>query len=129
MCSYINPRVFVDNLKEACSDIEVQWREHLDFWEDDELGYYNEISVIVHYVISKHKESDQRDFEKLSEVIELGLKSDNDETSELALIGVLEGILFVGSHHDIRSENHKSRLGEIAYQALLNLEYNFEKLE
>jgi len=124
----MTPSAFVDNLKRACSDIEAQWQEHLDFWENEEPGYYNDISVIVHYVISKYKESDLRDFDRISEVIELGLKSDNEETSELALIGVLEGILFVGSHDDIRPENHKSWLGDVAYQELLNLEGAFEKL-
>ena len=124
----MNPRTFVDNLKNACSDIGPQWQDHLDFWEDEEPGYYNEISVIVHYIMNKHKASDFRDFEDIAKIIDLGLKSKHDETSELALIGVLEGILFVGSHDDIRPEHHKSWLSEFAYKELVGLEDAFEKL-
>ncbi|MEE4243807.1 MAG: hypothetical protein V2I33_00260 [Kangiellaceae bacterium] len=124
----MKPRTFVDNLKTACSDIDEQWQEHLDFWEDEEPGYYNDISVIVHYIISKYKESNLEDFQRIAEVIELGLQSNNAETSELALVGVLEGILFVGSHDDIRSESHKNWLGKLAYQEILGLEEAFEKL-
>lgn len=129
LCSQMNPRIFVDNLKNACSDIDPQWQEHLDFWEGEEPGYYNEISVIVHYIMSKHKASDFRDFDDIAKIIDLGLKSKNDETSELALIGVLEGILFVGSHDDIRPEHHKNWLSEFAYKELVELEDAFEELQ
>ena len=103
----MNPRTFVDNLRNACSDIEPQWQEHSDFWEGEEPGYYNEISVVVDYIMTKHKASDFRDFGDIAQIIDMGLKSNNDETSELALLGVLEGILFVGSHEGIRPEHHK----------------------
>lgn len=123
----MTPRAFVDALKNGCSEIDVQWQEHLDFWEGEEPGYYNEISVIVHYIIAKHRVSDFRDFDDISKVIDLGLNSKNEETSELALIGVLEGILFVGSHDDIRPEHHKGWLSEMALKELSELEDAFEK--
>lgn len=100
----------------------------MDFWEDEEPGYFNEVSVVVDYIMTKHEASDFRDFCDIAQIIDMGLKSNNGETSELALLGVLEGILLVGSHKDIRYEHHKNWLSEYAYKELVELEDAFEKL-
>ncbi|PIE47240.1 MAG: hypothetical protein CSA42_04655 [Gammaproteobacteria bacterium] len=125
----MKPSVFVESLRAACSDdINVLWQQHLDFWEGEEAGYYNDVYVIVDYIISKYKASDFKDFEKIAQVIEMGVTSDNHETSELAIIGVLEGMLFMGSHDGIRVENFKGFLGKVSYRELLVLEDYFEKI-
>jgi len=124
----MSPQEFIDQLLLACSDIDSDWKEHLDFWEGDTPGFYNDISVIVHYVMSKYKQDDLRDFKDIAQVVERGLSSEVAKTSEIALLGFLEGILFVGSHDDIRSTDHKEWLGVHSYNELVCLESAFEEL-
>lgn len=125
---HMTPHEFINSLLEACPDIDSEWQEHLDFWDGDIPGFYNDISVIVHYVLSKYRDNNFQDLENVALVVDLGLNSGNPETSELALIGFLEGILFVGSHGNLSPINHKHWLRERSYCALVNLSEAFESL-
>ncbi|GAB1266730.1 hypothetical protein NBRC116493_02510 [Aurantivibrio infirmus] len=116
---------FLQELRRLCSDIEKPWLEHLEFWEGDEPGIFNEISVIVHYVINKLEAKDTVEFQPVFDLVERGVNSKNRNVSELAVTGFLEGILFVGSHKDLRPELFECWLGPSSIKAIEDLEIFF----
>ncbi len=116
---------FINSLKDSCSEILEDWEEHLDFWEGDEPGSYNEISVIVHYVIKQFEMQRYVDFPEVFGIVESACNSKVKSTVELAKIGFLEDILLVGSHKAIYPENFEQWLGEKSLETLIELEKFF----
>jgi len=119
---------FIDKLKNSCSEITLDWQEHLEFWEGEERGEYNDISVIVHYVIDRYKQNETGDFCEIFSILEDGLTSGNSNTEELALIGFIEDLLFVGSHSNILTEHFKPWIGNESFSGMLKLETAFKEL-
>ena len=122
----MNQSEFINSLKNKCLNIKKDWSEHLDFWEGEEAGGYNDISVIVHYVVKNYEHGKTEDFEEIFKTVENAVNSNNKETSGLAVVGFLEGILFVGSHKDIRIENYKKWLGKESLKSITELENFFD---
>ena len=121
----MNQSDLIITLKSKCQNIKNDWEKHLEFWEGEEPGSYNDISVIVHYVIKNFESQNTNDFKELFEVIEEAVNSSEEKTSELAVIGFLEGILFVGSHKNIRPKHFYPWLGENSKKSILELEDYF----
>ncbi|WP_445363553.1 hypothetical protein ACJJIQ_02085 [Microbulbifer sp. ANSA003] len=118
---------FINALLSSCDDIEDDWQEHLDFWEGDIPEFYNDISVIVHYITNRYVSNQYTDFDKLFSVVEKGVISNDEETSELATIGFLEGILLVGSHSGIKPVQFEKWLGKKSRESIYELREFFSK--
>lgn len=116
---------FINSLIDSCSEIKEDWEEHLDFWEDNKPGSYNEISVVVHYMIKQFDNHRFVDFPEIFEIVESALNSPNSNTVEIAKTGFLEGLLLVGSHSGIFPADFDTWLGEKSSEALLELEKFF----
>lgn len=116
---------FINNLLKACDNIKQDWQEHLQFWEGEPAGYYNDVAIIVHYVIKQYKKGLTADFQTIFDIVELGVKSHDEHVSEVAVVGFVEGILFVGSHDNIRPEHFKKWIGSESYRRMISLEEYF----
>jgi hypothetical protein len=124
----MTPEIFIKQLLDACDDIEARWNEHLEFWEGDEPGFFNEVSVFAHYVIDRYAQIQTSDFQAIFDIVEEAVNSKDKQTNELAVIGFLEGILFLGSHRDIRPECFEQWLGKRSKTAILDIEQFSETL-
>jgi len=116
---------FIGRLVNSCKGIEDYWQQHLDFWEDDERGDYNDIGVVVHFVIDGFIESQTDGFEKTFNLVENAVKCEVADVAELAIVGFIEGLLFVGSHKGINSNFLRQWMGQESFESLKELEKFF----
>lgn len=102
------------------------WQEHLDFWDGDERGRYNDISPFVHrlveaysndiyYVRKKRSEAAEnaahRPFERVFSLVEKSLTDGDADTREIAMVGFLEDIQNVASHKHFGAKAFEGWLG------------------
>ena len=119
---------YINKLRSLCVGIERAWEEHLEFWEDEEPGEYDDVSIIVHHVIDGFASGKTQNFETIFKITEQAVKSDNKLVSEVAVIGFIEGLLMVGSHEGMYSEFFKNWLGPESFKAFEELEHFFNGL-
>lgn len=116
---------FITILISKCDLIEPFWKEHLEFWEGDKPGHFNDVSVAVHYVIDQYNRNETADFKEIFDFVETSVNSLEVKVSELAIVGFIEGILMVGSHSGLTPEDFKAWLGESSYDRMIKLEKFF----
>ncbi|RDH45932.1 DUF7674 family protein [Zooshikella ganghwensis] len=117
---------FVYKLLSVCGGISSRWAGHLEFWEGEEAGHYNDMAVIVSYVVDSRVNNATDEFEVIFAIVEDAVNSSIRDTSELAIIGFLEGILLVGSHKGLTSKDFNDWLGVASNKSILELEQYFE---
>jgi hypothetical protein len=87
----------ISMLLEACPTAKPAWDEHLQNWEGQEAGYYNDISVFAHHIVDSFKADKKSELEGFFSVLEKLLESGDEETKDLVSIGLLEDIQNIAS--------------------------------
>ncbi len=87
----------IGHLLEACPGIEPDWEEHLAWWGDEERGHYNDISVIAHYLVDCVKRVQTDFFPRVFQLVEQYITGGDEETRNLMVVGLLEGLQNVAS--------------------------------
>ncbi len=85
-------------LHDSCLKIAPHWDEHLDFWEGDEPGAYNEVSVFANYVVDQYEKAEINDFDQIFLNIEHIIEQGTESARGLAVVGFLEGMQNISSH-------------------------------
>jgi hypothetical protein len=115
------PSIIPDLLK-LCPGIDPRWQEHLEFWEDDERGEYNDISVIVHSVVDSFTEGNSHFFPGLFNKIEDIINSGHPQQKEIAILGFLETLQTVGSNRPYGYKPFERWLGPLSLIEWHNIE-------
>ncbi len=94
----VNIPSIIPELLTLCPGIESRWDEHLEFWDGDERGEYNDISVIVHFVVDSYTENITQFFPMLFKKIEEIITKGHPKQKGIAITGFLETLQTVGSN-------------------------------
>lgn len=116
-------------LKTSCSGIDPYWKEYMEFWQDEEeRGFYNDISVFSRYVVDRYAEGQTQDFDEIFGAYEYINENGNAAAKELAIIGFLEGILFLSSHQPFGTHAIEKWMGPAAKANYNKLRIAFDEL-
>jgi hypothetical protein len=109
-------------LLRACPGIDRQWQEHLDDWGNEERGDYNDISIVVHYLVDCYKQEQTDFFPELFNLVERCINEGDNQTRDLMIIGLLEGIQNVASWQSFGNGVFVQWLGPKSREAWKQLE-------
>jgi hypothetical protein len=82
----------------ACPGFEPAWREHLEWWEGEERGVFNDISAFAEYIIDCQIAGNTGDFEAAFVAIKRILNEGDENARAAASIGALESIQVQSTH-------------------------------
>ncbi|MDH3973295.1 MAG: hypothetical protein OEV42_03350 [Deltaproteobacteria bacterium] len=129
MCKKLSEIDAINLIKDSCDEIEPYWKEHIEFWdEDDERGYYNDMSVFAHYVVDQLSKGKTDDFKKIFNACEYIHKNGSEEVIEVLDLGFIESILFISSHKSFGTHAIEPYMGPIALSEYIGLRDAFDKL-
>jgi hypothetical protein len=113
----IDEKTSIQLIHMACDNIEPYWRDHLEFWEDEEAGYYNDAAVFAHYVVDEYQKGDTEDFNEIFKAIEKIIEYGNEAARGIAVVGFLEAIQNIASHKSCGPNVFMKWLGSKSTQA------------
>ena len=96
----INREAAVKILLNSHAGFKKHWDEHLEFWEGDEPGITNDLSVYVGYVVDLVLSKNLVELAVASEIIEHLIVEGDEDVLYGATIGYLEGITNSLSHKE-----------------------------
>jgi hypothetical protein len=86
-------------LLESCPGFQATWQAHLDWWKGEEPGVYNDTAEFAHYLVESVESGQTSEFLKAFATIERILKEGDQESRDLAAIGIIESLQTIGSNH------------------------------
>ena len=99
-------------LLHACPGFESAWTEHLDYWEGEESGEFNDVAEFARYLVQSYENSQTSEFAAAFAVIEKILNEGDEESRDIAAIGIIEDLQTIGSNHVCGAEVFKPWLGK-----------------
>lgn len=119
----------VNIIKECCDDIAPYWKEHIEFWEDEEdRGYYNDMAVLAQYVVEQYSNGNTKDFKKIFNACEDIYKSGSDEGIEAISLGFIETLLFISSHEPFGTQAIEPWMEHLTLEDYVEYRDAFEKM-
>ena len=85
-------------LCEACPGFETTWQAHLDWWKAEEPGAYNDTAEFARYLVDSFESGETSEFPKAFATIERILNEGDQESRDIAGIGVIESLQTIGSN-------------------------------
>lgn len=100
-----------------------RWEKHLEFWEGEPAGNYNDITQFVYFVVKDlflngELEQVQHAFDRMEDWLQNG----NESVRELVVIGFLEDLQNLASRHALSKEAFVRFLGPNSRQAWDDIE-------
>ena len=86
-------------LLEACPTARRAWQAHVAWWEGEEAGAFNDVSVFARHIVDSYAKGLTAECDALFAAIERILAEGDQEAQSLAAIGVLEDIQTLSSYH------------------------------
>ena len=86
-------------LLEACPGFQPTWQAHLEWWEGEEPGAYNHTSEFARYLVESFESGQTSEFPAAFAAIEKILNEGDQESRNIAGIGVIESLQTIGSNH------------------------------
>jgi len=96
----LNKEDIVPLLLKACPTAKDTWQEHLEDWEGEEAGDYNDIAVFAHHIIRCYEQDKTEEINNAFKTIERLINDGSDEVRAIAVTGFLEDIQNIASYHD-----------------------------
>ena len=122
----INKKQVMPLLLEACPGFRVSWQEHLEWWEGEEAGAYNDAAEFARYLVESYERGNTSEFESAFATIEKILTEGDQESRDIAGIGVIEDLQNIGSNHSCGADVFKSWLGPVSKIAWAEIEELWE---
>ncbi len=104
MATPITKNQVVPLLLEACPSAQPAWQEHLAWWEGEEAGDFNDVSVFARHIVDSYAKGLTGECDALFTTLERILAEGDDEARSLAAFGVLEDIQTISSHESFGSD-------------------------
>ena len=119
----------VNIIKECCEEIAPHWNEHIELWgEKENRGHYNDMAVIVHYVVEQYSKGRTNDFKKIFSACEDIYKSDSEDAIEAVSLGFVETLLFVSSHEPFGTKAFEQYMGSQTLEDYIGYRDAFDKM-
>ena len=119
----IDEKKAVEILRSECTEIAPRWKDHIEFWGDDEAGFYNDAAVCAHYVVDQHKKNRVSDFPCIFNAVENIINIGTEEARGVIIVGFLEAIQNIASHKDYGATVFEKWLGITSRQAWVELNH------
>lgn len=113
-------------LLEACPGFEPAWQKHLDWWKDEEPGAYNNTSEFARYLVESFESGQSSEFPAAFSAIERILNEGDQESRDIAGIGVIESLQTIGSNHSCGEDVFIQWLGPTSRRAWAEIEKMWE---
>ena len=85
---------------EACPGATQAWQEHLEIWEGEEAGGFNDIAIFSRYMLDCYEQGNTEEIDAAFAMIEKLIVEGNDDVRAIAVTGFLENIQNAASHTD-----------------------------
>ena len=109
-------------LLEACPGFQPTWQEHLDWWKGEEPGAYNNTSEFARYLVESFENGQTSEFAAAFSAIERILNEGDQESRDIAGIGVIESLQTIGSNHSCGEDGFIQWLGPTSLRAWAEIE-------
>ncbi len=86
-------------LCEACPGFQATWQAHLDWWKGEEAGAYNDTAEFARYLVDSFESGQTSEFPKAFATIERILNEGDQESRDIAGIGIIESLQTIASNH------------------------------
>ena len=113
-------------LLEACPGFQPTWQAHLDWWKGEEPGAYNDTAEFARYLVESFESGQTSEFPKAFATIERILNEGDQESRDIAGIGVIESLQTIGSNHPCGEDVFIQWLGPTSRQAWAEIERMWE---
>lgn len=91
----------------------LEWKEHLEFWDNEEAGSCNEMSVFSHYINRRLNENaSEEEIKLVFDFIEFLMKEGDQATRDVAATCFLENLLNYDSAGRLKAKIFIPFLGE-----------------
>lgn len=77
---------------EACSSAAEAWQEHLELWESEEAGGFNDIAIFSRHMLDCYERGNTAELDAAFAMIERLINEGNDEVRAIAVTGFLENV-------------------------------------
>ena len=102
---------------EACPSLQTAWDAHLQSWDGKERGDYNDIAVVVDFVVGSFERGQTEAVSKIFSIAENVLRREEEAQKEIVIVGLLEGIQNVSSHRAFGADVFLPYLGSSTKKA------------
>ncbi len=83
----------------VCPSIGPAWQQYLASWSGEpERGHYNDAGVIAHHLVDSFERGDRSEFPAAFALLERCVGERDEQTKDLAIIGIIEDIQNIASH-------------------------------
>ncbi|GAB5410569.1 MAG: hypothetical protein BalsKO_29340 [Balneolaceae bacterium] len=96
----LNLEDIVPMMLKACPSAREAWSEHLEWWEGEKAGDYNDIAVFSHHIVHCFKTGNEKEIKAAFKTIEKLINEGSDDVRGVAVVGFLEGVQNISSHED-----------------------------
>ena len=104
-------------------DFRPRWEKHLEFWEGEPAGNYNDITQFVYFVvIDLYPSGKTQELQHAFDLMEYWLKNGSESLKELVVIGFLEDLQNLASRQGFAKEAFVPFLGPKSREAWDELE-------
>ena len=76
-------------LLSACPGIEPIWQEHLEYWNGEEAGIFNDIAVIAHVIVDLAKRGETESLDAFFLTVEQCFVASDEDARGLLVVGLL----------------------------------------
>ncbi len=83
----------------ACPGFESAWKEHLEWWNEEQRGIYSDTAAFATYIVESYASHRTSEFDRAFEAIEQILSEGDEDARAAASIGALESIQVQSTHH------------------------------
>lgn len=113
-------------LLEACPGFRPAWEAHLEWWKGEEPGAYNDTAEFARYLVESFERGQTAELPSAFAAIEKILNEGDQESRDIAGIGVLESLQTIGSNHSCGEDVFIQWLGPTSRRAWAEIEEIWE---
>jgi hypothetical protein len=92
----------VRRLVSAAVSIGPDWERHLEDWDGEPAGFYNDVAIVAHHVVALMAAGNHAEIRAVFAEVEVMLGHDlSVDARTLLIIGFLEDVQNIASHEDV----------------------------
>jgi len=82
----------------VCPEFSQAWRKHLDWWDGEPAGEYNDVAALAHWIVEQMAANNLDCFPALFGEVETTLEAAGPRLRDLLVVGLLEDIQNISAH-------------------------------
>ena|SRR5258706_11517165 len=107
---------------EACPEFSERWREHVEYWGNEEAGSYNDLAELARFLLDSYESGNLETVTKALDLTERLLQEKDPQTVQLLTVGLIESLQITGSHRPFDNDDFVKLLGPASKQAWFEIE-------